>query len=275
VSKGVFVVTNHVELAREARRAVLRDRVAGLLLGRPTSVNRWTPVDSVAEGEWMVFHGEGSSGFGACIIGASSALQREREFVQGAAALVRGFGGKERFPFRLSLDRRCPNGWRAQSLMTQRGALLFACEGELLSVESDGVREVGEQRVRLRAVCSANADPRELRRAARVPLREPRLFIPELGFHGVIIVRKEGEMSVEVEQRVEERALPGVRIDLGELEIRLCDLAALRPGMVINLGVAEIERCFIRVGSTVLAEGRIQSSGGEVRLSIDTTFKGA
>jgi hypothetical protein len=39
---------------------------------------------------------------------------------------------------------------------------------------------------------------------------------------------------------------------------------------VLNLGSANLERCYVRLGSTILAEGRIISSEGQVTLTIES-----
>ncbi len=81
-------------------------------------------------------------------------------------------------------------------------------------------------------------------------------------------------MSIEVESVNEtyEQQVPGVRLDLGEIEVRLSDLVSLRPGIVVNLGEVSLERCYLRLGATILAEGRFSSKEGELLLRIDSVL---
>jgi flagellar motor switch/type III secretory pathway protein FliN len=79
-------------------------------------------------------------------------------------------------------------------------------------------------------------------------------------------------MMIEVEERsdVLEQHVPGVRLDLGEIEVRLSDLVALRPGAVLDLGGASLEQCYVRVGSTILAKGRFATCDGKLTLTIES-----
>jgi flagellar motor switch/type III secretory pathway protein FliN len=99
------------------------------------------------------------------------------------------------------------------------------------------------------------------------------VWLPEIGIrgHGTC---KGGVMTIEVQESgaVEEQHIPGVRLDLGEIEVRLSDLVGLRPGAVLNLGEVVLERCFIRLGATVLAEGRFASVDGKLMLTIDSVL---
>jgi hypothetical protein len=95
--------------------------------------------------------------------------------------------------------------------------------------------------------------------------------LPDLGIVGRCYWRG-GDMTIEVaeDESAFERRVPGVRLDLGEIEVRLSDLVGLRPGAVLNLGSANLERCYVRLGSTILAEGRIISNEGQVTLTIES-----
>lgn len=81
-------------------------------------------------------------------------------------------------------------------------------------------------------------------------------------------------MTIEVSSpsEIEERSVPGVRLDLGEIEVRLSDIVGLRPGAVINLGEVTLEKCFVRLGATVLAEGRFASHEGQLLLTIQSVL---
>jgi flagellar motor switch/type III secretory pathway protein FliN len=48
-----------------------------------------------------------------------------------------------------------------------------------------------------------------------------------------------------------------MRLDLGDIDLSLDEIVALRAGSVIELEGGTPLRCFMRVGSTVLAEGEV------------------
>jgi flagellar motor switch protein FliM len=77
-------------------------------------------------------------------------------------------------------------------------------------------------------------------------------------------------MKVEEANGALEQSVPGVRLDLGEVEVRLSDIVSLRPGTVLDLGGAKLERCYVRIGSTVLAEGRFDTHEGKLTLTIES-----
>ena len=81
-------------------------------------------------------------------------------------------------------------------------------------------------------------------------------------------------MAIEIDEchEVREQQIPGVRLDLGEIEMRLSDLVGLRPGATINLGEVAFERCFVRLGATVLAEGKFRTSEGQLLLTIESVL---
>jgi flagellar motor switch/type III secretory pathway protein FliN len=108
---------------------------------------------------------------------------------------------------------------------------------------------------------------------ARIECTALDVWMPEVGIRAHGICRGE-EMTIEVDESgiVEDQHIPGVRLDLGEIEMRLSDLVGLRAGAVLNLGDVVLERCFIRLGATVLAEGRFATSEGKLMLTIDSVL---
>jgi hypothetical protein len=94
----------------------------------------------------------------------------------------------------------------------------------------------------------------------RVGISSLTVKIPEFFIEGRLVIDKEKGMAIEVVSEVEQgNILPAVRIDLGELEISLADVLGLRAGSVVKLGPYAPLKCFLRIGSSTLAEGEFRS----------------
>jgi len=67
------------------------------------------------------------------------------------------------------------------------------------------------------------------------------------------------EMDAEVERERSGMAGALIRLDLGEIELSLEEIVALRSGTAIELKADMPLRCFMRVGSTTLAQGELRT----------------
>ena len=222
---------------------------------------------------WIVFQGEGERGFGVRCDDRQaplSPLQRSLDRVRCAQAIVRGFGGPRAFPFTLSLRAEPPESWRVCKVVGVVSTVWCSSSFPALEPPARTVDEVWNPvvRVNLRGFL---ADVSAIAPGERVIVEGLFVELPDLGIVGRCYWRG-GDMTIEVaeDESALERRVPGVRLDLGEIEVRLSDLVGLRPGAVLNLGSANLERCYVRLGSTILAEGRIISNEGQVTLTIES-----
>jgi len=227
------------------------------------------------EREWVVFKSETDTGFAVRLDGAGeyvSPLQRSLSFVRCAHAVVQGLGGHRAFPCSLSLDRSPPPSWSVWRMDGVAGSLLCAASSPTVRLPIQPVEKGRDPRVRVRVFGSVECGA-ELEAGTELISETIVVWMPEVGVRARGVCRG-GAMSLEVEacEEVGEQQIPGVRLDLGEIEMRLSDLVGLRPGAVINLGDVALERCFIRLGATVLAEGRFRTSEGQVLLTIDSVL---
>jgi len=227
------------------------------------------------EGEWIVFQGDGDRGFGVKVEEdplLSSSLQRALNYVRSVQKIVRGLGGPLSFPLELSLDRSPPEHWRMCKAEGLIGVVWCAASLPVVELPMRSVEPQPDPLVRVR-VFGEVAYLGEMQVGVCVVCEWLDVWMPEVGVraHGVY---RGGEMMVEVDEcgSVEGQQVPGVRLDLGEIEMRLSDLVGLRPGAVLNLGEVVLERCFIRLGATVLAEGRFATSEGKLLLTIDSVL---
>jgi flagellar motor switch/type III secretory pathway protein FliN len=131
------------------------------------------------------------------------------------------------------------------------------------------IEDERDPKVRLRLFATM-PKPDQVVEGERIVVDELVFDLPEVGIVGRGVWGGE-HMTMEVEERSDvcEQQVPGVRLDLGEIEVRLSDLVALRPGAVLDLGGASLERCYVRVGSTILAEGRFTTCEGKLTLTIE------
>lgn len=222
---------------------------------------------------WIIFQGDGERGFGVRCDHESAALsplQRALELVRCAHLLVKGFGGPRAFPFTLSLRSEPPESWRVCKVVGVVGTVWC---GSSIPVLNPPARTMGMERelkARTRVVAHLPFLG-EVAVGTTLEIEELAVWLPEIGIVGRCFYSG-GDMTLNVEERsdVREQQVPGVRLDLGEIEVRLSDLVALRPGAVLDLGEASLERCYVRLGSTILAEGRFTSCDGKVTLTIES-----
>jgi len=73
---------------------------------------------------------------------------------------------------------------------------------------------------------------------------------------------------VEDKERAESIDSLGVRLDLGEIEIGIEELLALRAGSSIELTSEAPLRCFLRIGATTLAAGEIAIQGDKLSIRV-------
>jgi hypothetical protein len=189
--------------------------------------------------------------------------------------VVKGFGGPRAFPFTLSLRTVPPESW---SVCKVEGVVNTVwCSASLPALEppARNASEPYEPRVRMRffALLPGEGD---LAQGWSITVEELCIELPEVGVVGRARCRG-GDMTLEViegEVREEgdafEQRIPGVRLDLGEIEVRLSDLVGLRPGAKLDLGRVDLDRCCVRLGSTILAEGRFSVCDGKVTLTIES-----
>lgn len=231
-------------------------------------------TDPPKEG-WIIFAGEDGRGFGIRPEYGSasySSLQRALEIVRSAQTVVKGFGGVSAFPFTFSLSTSPPDSWRVCKVEGVVGTVWCGASLPVLYLPKRRGRDVDrDPTIRLRLFGALSAAEVNGVGGAQV-MNELSVQMPEIGILGRLVV-SEGGIEMRVDEQHDdgaEQTVPGVRLDLGELEMRLSDLVGLRPGAVLDLGQATLERCYLRLGTTVLAEGRFSTDAGRLILTIET-----
>lgn len=270
-----FTIGNREALEAERRALVLARHVARALTTSDV-VERFEWMDTPpAHADWIVFKDLEGRGFAMWLDDAedgSSPLQRALCFVRHARATVSALGGAHSLPCALTLEREPPREWSVWRLDGVSARVWFAASCPVIDVPRLSPRPHRDPKVRVR-MYGVFRDVEGLEVGALVECQMIDVWMPEIGIRGRCVCGGEG-MSVEIDEGewTSEQQIPGVRLDLGEIEMRLSDLVGLRPGAVINLGEVALERCFVRLGATVLAEGRFQTSGGRLLLTIESVL---
>lgn len=275
MSPRIFTITNRAEL--EAERELLP--VAQHILRALTSsgvVKRFQRVESSQSlPDWILFKGSDGAGFGVRVVTEEtlvSPLQRTLRFVRQTQVVVTALGGASSLPYALSLDREPPPTWKVWELTGVAGSVWCAASTPLVKVPRGGLFPLRDPRVRVK-VLGVVTDAPQLGPGVEVVCKTIEVRMPELGIRGRCVCGGEG-MAIEIDEcnTAGEQQVPGVRLDLGEIEMRLSDLVGLRPGATINLGEVTLERCFVRLGATVLAEGRFRTANGQLLLTVDSVL---
>jgi hypothetical protein len=165
-----------------------------------------------------------------------------------------------------------PVGWSGVEVHTPFGTLL--CVG-VFDPSLRGLVELPQVTSRVQSVTSS-ANVRGLRlplvgygklpgAALRVGgtinLADLVLCIPDA--EATVRVFMEDGLMMELEAVKQRESVAGavpVRVDLGSLELTLEEIAALRAGHLLDLDSQLPAACFLRIGSTVIAEGVLDSA---------------
>ncbi len=219
---------------------------------------------------WVVFCGPAQRGMAVNLEGifpSRSHLRLRLNSMQYAQHVVAGFGGQAAFPLRLTDREECPADWNLYQVHVQGGLILCAASSPAPMFTAHppiGVRQLPQAalvfvgHIAWDGIVSVGETC--VMRALRVECPQQRLW-------GVATVSEEGVMKVQSEDAlnsgaggVEVNAASAgalVRLDIGEIELSLQEIVALRSGTAIDLKAEMPLRCFMRVGSATLALGEL------------------
>jgi hypothetical protein len=114
------------------------------------------------------------------------------------------------------------------------------------------------------------ADPPEVLPGIELECSEIRFELAERGVTATIVDVRGGKMKMRVEDESDEELAwsPGVRLDLGEIEMAFDDLLRLQPGSELEVEVARPIRTYLRIGNSQLAVGEldVRESGMVVKI---------
>lgn|GEM_PF-5807607 len=97
-----------------------------------------------------------------------------------------------------------------------------------------------------------------------IKFSELRVVLEESGLTGKILPIEGERMSIQFDEDAEREFewTPGVSLELGELEMKLEDLLALKPGHNLEIASPHPARVYLRVGRSQLAVGQLELREG-------------
>lgn len=258
-------VRNREELTLERRLAPFIETCAAFLVGNGNlhKMRRCQSADAPS-GDWIVMRDATGAGFAVWgkLEGVHTTPMRvSLNRVHTLRAIARACRSTNEVPLVLVEDPTPPSEWAFFRVSTAQGTVWCALSEEPPR-ELPGVRASDSAPVvRVRVFGDLNSEIPPVV-GGRIMLSSLKVRIPEFFIVGRLVFCREESMAIEVSSREETRneALPGVRVDLGELEISLADVLSLREGSVIKLGPMESLGCLLRIGSSTLAEGELRDS---------------
>lgn len=269
MSCAALCIKNVEQLRREWELRPLLERVADLVAPdahvREIVAEERKPSES--EG-WMCLMAGPSRGIALQLAGLfslSSPMRRALSRAQLARRLAAAFSS--RFPHLVWEENTRPgDDWLMFTIRYEAGECLCACTismSELIPVRD-------EQRKSARFVHVELVSEFHSLESLEVGVAELPIRLPALHVRGVLRVSEGGMVSVRIDETDSAGFLNRafVRLDLGEIEIGLSELLGLQPGSVIELGSPSPLPCALRIGTTSLVQGVIESIGTTIRLRI-------
>jgi len=269
-----FQVKNRDSLDRQREAFPLAQHLL-TLLGSGSGVRRFTLFGGDREGSsgWILFKNAHGGGIGidrSDYARGLSPLQRKLDMVRSAHTVIESFGGPVASDLELSFNESPPQEWPIFHVDGAITSIRCAIGAPMPSIKTAPTVPTREPVVGVRALAELSG-PLDVTEPGVVGFKSLIFMLPELGVRALCqSMGGDMELSVKPREEVGEQIVSGVRLDLGEVQVRLCDLVGLRPGVVMNLGAVTLERCFLRLGSTVLAEGVFSSRGGELLVTIES-----
>jgi hypothetical protein len=231
---------------------------------------------------WLVFRNLKEGGIAVNLEGISlgkTDLRRRLKVVQIAKSMIDCLGGPQTFPLRLTDSVDCPFEWRLYQASLSHGSMLCAISWPVPMIGSDSIhRERSLPGVTLTLVGFmewsglVSIGERRIFKSLRVASDQQR-FLGELilssgGQMSIQSIRGDSEQVDQSEQTVAEKGAALVRIDLGDIELSLQEIIALRAGTTLQLNADLPLHCYMRVGATTLAEGKLDIKGENFVLCI-------
>jgi hypothetical protein len=266
-------IENRGQLQDDGELLPMVERIAACMAGGASvqSVRRADRRLGAAPG-WIVFRDEQERGVAVNVGGlipSRTPLRLRLDAVQHALLIIECFGGRESFPLRLSDSQECPPHWTLYQAQVRSGSIL--CGVSLPAPDLIAQTKVRPRALpRVRCAFAGRLTWDDLIHVGQTRLTDVLMVeCPAQKFIGILRITEEGsmtiqrnvaeEMDADVEREQSSAAGALIRLDLGEIELSLEEIVALRSGTAIELKADMPLRCFMRVGSTTLAQGELRT----------------
>jgi flagellar motor switch/type III secretory pathway protein FliN len=270
---------NHHELAEHAELVPLVEQIA-LCISSGSAVRGIERRDDPELKEmpgWIVFsdvHGRGIALNPSDFLPSKTPLRRHINFVQQAQKIVSGFTAANRpFPLFLREEKSCPSDWRVFQAHVRAGSFLCAASLPAPQVSFQGIRVARSTPLVRLPLAAEIAWFEDVAIGATQHISQIRVANQEQRIVGDIRISEDGVMTMQtvaaLEEMIEGESPKAImRVDIGEIQLALEELAALRNGSVIELDAQLPLKCFMRVGGTTLAEGELSLDESGLRVTI-------
>ena len=274
----MLVVSNKRELCRAANLVPLAEAILKAI-SEAASVSR---IDRLQGSEirfalpWMLF-GSKELGFALNLRrtgGKCSLLSEKLRFVRNAEEVTRFLDQNSVEDLRFHLADDYPSSWSCYRLISDDSEFFFASNDSVGSVFNlDSVHQPQlDKRVRLpfhAAISWSNS----VHVGATMNLSEVTARCPEQGLVTRVCFSHDGVIIMEESNQIEPKGESVlVQINLGDIELSLKELAALRSGSRIEIDTQMPIQCALRIGSTTLASGEISRIDDKVSVKIMEIF---
>jgi hypothetical protein len=271
-------LSNREELVRAAQSLPIIEKVA-LCISSGSGIKDISEIDR-PEREldgWIVYVDEQQRGIAVYLgemLPSDTPLRRRLNYVTHAQKLARCFGSHEgTFHLQLCETSVCPPDWQVYRVSLRAGALLCASSPMKPELVFHGIHLA---HVDPKVVLSLQAYAKWNERisiGAWQDYTSLALVCDDQSIRGCVTFFGEGEMlvdtsCVQVDADQSSGSSVHVRIDLGEVQLSIEEVATLRAGTKLEVAADFPLRCYLRIGSATLAVGEISRVDGGLRISL-------
>lgn len=237
--------------------------------GSPLYVKKSGATDSRYQSDWIVVRSSEESGFAVhvgTLLPAKSQLRQRVNYLHVAQILASNFGTSDEH-YQVTEETSAPADWIWYRVAMAEGRFLCAVSPQVPTLSFLGLQVAPRlQTVRvplsIRGLISEVCRKQKYDKGDRIRVFYLSGFM-EGNFEWMKVVsNEEGNMSIQIEQRDDSKVAEsdsfGVRLDLGEVNLSLEMLSALRAGTTLELDAHFPMECFLSIGATTLAKGVVR-----------------
>lgn len=264
-------VINQKELIEDgARRPFIDTLIRSVTRGKtPLYVKKSDATDQTCQSDWIVVRSSEGSGFAvhvATLLPAKSQLRQRVNYVHVAQILASSFGTPEEH-YQVTEETAPSTDWVWYRVAMAEGRFLCAVSPQVPALSFLGLQEAPRPPticlpLSIRGSVSEVCRKQRFEKGDRIRVFYLLASIDESFDSMEVVSNEEGIMSIRIEPRDDSKVAEsdsfGVRLDLGEVNLSLEMLSALRAGTTIELDAHFPMECFLRIGSTTLAKGVVR-----------------
>jgi flagellar motor switch/type III secretory pathway protein FliN len=271
-------IANRTELERQAEDIPLVERLVECVMpGAHIRSVEPLLVGLECASPWIVFADEQGRGMALNLAGVvpnKTTLRQRLNWVDFARTVVRCFTtDPAHFPLRLQDTSSCPESWRHYQVKVGEGTLVCAASLPSPPIALQTHNQFDETvRVTL-ALQSCLVWRADISVGASQIFPDMPVVCVDQRCSGRLRISQEGTMTVAMMkhsddiQAVSPQSL-AIRVEIGEFELTLKELAGMRAGTLIELQSHFPLRCYLRIGTSTVGIGELVPADSGVRLTI-------